>query len=124
MGKKKKLPLKMEILKAGGKPDRILMKNVVYEIDQLEMNVANMKIITQRKKNRPYTTLFYKQSPIWRRSYLIFRIMPIILGKRGKLSLLPKQNHLRCCLQCKSLELESVVCKSVWKDKNTTCSLQ
>ena len=50
----------MEILKTKGEPDRILMKNVVYKIDDLKQRCKYKN--HKDKEECFYTTRFYKQT--------------------------------------------------------------
>ena len=105
----------MEILKTQGEPDRILMKNVVYKIDDLRQRCTYEK--HEDKEKCPYTTLFYKQSPSGKELFDLPTMLSDCKGR--KLFLLPKKITGDVVLNA-DLEIESIVCKSVWKDKYRT----
>ena len=105
-GKKRKNCLKMEILKTGGKPDRILMKNVVYEIDDLRQRCIY-------EESCP-SILFYKQSPSGEELF----DLPTLRVECETRELLLFPNKIICDVVInKDFKIESIVCKSVWKDK-------
>ena len=113
---KRKKCLKMEILKTQGEPDRILMKNVVYKIDDLRERCKYENNYAEKEKC-PYTTLFYKQSPSGKE---LFNLPTMLSDCKGrKLFLLPKKITGDAVFNA-DLEIESMVCKLVWKDKYRT----
>ena len=113
---KRKKCLKMEILKTQGEPDRILMKNAVYKIDDLRERCKYENNYAEKEKC-PYTTLFYKESPSGKELFDLPTMLSDCKGR--KLFLLPKKITGDVVLNA-DLEIESIVCKSVWKDKYRT----
>ena len=106
----------MEILKTQGEPDRILMKNVVYEIDDLRKH-CKYENDYEEKEKCPYKALFYKQSPSGKELFDLPSMLTHCNIK--KLFLLPKKITCDVVLNA-DLKIESIVCKLVWTDNYKT----
>ena len=114
-GKKEKLPLKMEILKTGGEPDKVLLKNVVYRTNVLRNHFKHKE--HTEKEEFPYTARLYKQSPSGKE----LCDLPTVKTDWGykKLFLLPEK--ITCDVVVNAdLKIESVFFRSVWKDEHRT----
>ena len=112
---KEKICPKMEILKTEGEPDKVLMKNVVYDDDDLRRYFENKN--HTKEGEFPYATLLYKQSPSGKELF----DLPAVKTYRGarKLFLCPKKITCDVVINA-DLHAESIVFKSVWKGEHKT----